>query len=292
VKVTHRRRWYIISLFTAACSGARTLPPSSPPSPLPTSPVIETPATVVPGGVAPSFNYAFGTLRYRISRSASIETTDSVSRLHREVSTNITNELLTLDTADRTSFTAVIDTFATTTQGLIGSAQSVQLPVRVSGSFTGGILRIDGDATGGKCTPLTSALQTDLHNLLVAFPQQLTTGISWQDSTDVQGCQAGVPTLAHTIRSYSVVGSMSYQERPVLVILRTDSTRAKGEGGLQQHRISIEASGAGTARYYLDTEFGRVVHITTDQALDITVTASARTSRFRQISKQEFAIAP
>jgi hypothetical protein len=135
-------------------------------------------------------------------------------------------------------------------------------------------------------------LATDLHNLLIAFPEQLSTGVSWKDSADVRGCQAGVPTSAHISRSYVVSGAGSYEGRPVLVILRTDTTRAKGEGGLQQHRVSIEATGTGTGLYYLDTGTGRVVRLTLDQILDLGITASARRSQFRQNSKQEFQIVP
>jgi len=135
-------------------------------------------------------------------------------------------------------------------------------------------------------------LMTDLHNLLIAFPEQLSTGVSWKDSADVQGCQAGIPTTAHTTRSYVVSGSASYEGRPVLVILRTDTTRAKGEGGLQQHRVSIDAAGTGTALYYLDAVTGRVVRLTVNQILALGVTASATRSQFRQNSKQEFQIVP
>jgi hypothetical protein len=135
-------------------------------------------------------------------------------------------------------------------------------------------------------------LSTDLHNLLIVFPEQLSTGVSWKDSTDVQGCQAGVPTSAHTNRSYVVSGAGSYEGHSVLVIARSDTTRAKGEGGLQQHRVSIDATGTGTALYYLELETGRVVRLTVDQILDLGVTASARRSQFRQNSKQEFQIVP
>jgi hypothetical protein len=175
---------------------------------------------------------------------------------------------------------------------LIGSVQPVQLPVQASGSFTDSSLTITTDKIGGKCNMVSSLLATDLHNLLVAFPERLSTGMSWKDSTDVEGCQAGIPTSAHTTRSYTVSGNASYEGHPVLVILRTDTTRAKGEGGLQQHRASIDATGTGTALYYLDAGNGRVVRLTVDQLLDLAVTASGKRSQFRQNSKQEFQIVP
>ena len=293
MKFSYRRRcWYLLSGFTVACSGARSSPPGAP-SPQPVSSVPQPAVPVAPTTGAFSFKYAAGTIRYRISRSAAIETTGLDSRIHREISTNITNELLTLEPTDRaTNFTAVIDTSATATQGLIGSVQSVQLPIQISGSFADSGLTINADATGSKCNTVSSMLVTDLHNLLVSFPEPLSTGVSWRDSVNVRGCQAGIPTFAHTDRSYIVSGDASYEGDPVLVILRTDTTRAKGEGGLQQHRISIDATGTGSALYYLDTETGRVVRLTIDQVLDISVTASAKLSQFRQNSKQEFQIIP
>jgi hypothetical protein len=293
MKIPQRERYcYLLFGFAVACSGTRTSPPSVP-SPLPTSPVSQPPASIAPTVEASSFKYAPGTVRYRISRSAAIETTSPDLQTHREISTNITNELLTLEPVDQaTNFTALIDTSATTTQGLIGSVQSVQLPIQISGSLTNGALTINGEPAHGKCNAIGSTLMTDLHNLLIAFPQQLSTGVSWKDSADVQGCQAGIPTSAHTTRWYVVSGSASYEGQPVLVILRTDTTRAKGEGGLQQHRVSIDAAGSGTAVYYLDPARGRVVRLTVDQILDLGVTASATKSQFRQNSKQEFQMVP
>lgn len=293
MKISNRGRcWYLLFGFAQACSANRSSPPGVP-SPLPTSPVSQPPVSVAPTVQASSFRYAPGEVRYRISRSAAIESTGRDLQTHREISTNITNELLTLEPGDRaTNFTALIDTSATTTQGSIGSVQSIQLPIQISGSLTNGALTISPEPARGKCSVVSSMLITDLHNLLIAFPEQLSTGVSWKDSADVQGCQAGIPTTAHTTRSYVVSGSASYEGRPVLVILRTDTTRAKGEGGLQQHRVSIDAAGTGTALYYLDPATGRVVRLTVDQMLALGVTASATRSQFRQNSKQEFQIVP
>ena len=287
-----RRCWYLLSGLAVACSGARSSLPGVP-SPVPTSPVSQPPVPVAPTAGVSSFKYAPGTVRYRILRSAAIESTGLDLQTHREISTNITNELLSLEPVDgATNFTALMDTSATTTQGSIGSAQSIQLPIQLSGSFTDSSLIIKPETAGGKCNAVSSMLATDLHNLLIAFPEQLSTGVSWKDSADVHGCQAGVPTSAHTNRSYVVSGAASYEGRLVLVILRSDTTRAKGEGGLQQHRVSIDATGSGTGLYYLDTETGHVVRLTVDQILDLGITASARRSQFRQNSKQEFQIVP
>jgi len=294
MKTSDRRScWYLLSGLTLACGGARSSQPAAP-SPVSTSPVVSQPAVpTAPTIGTSSFKYAPGTVRYRISRSAAIESIDPDSLAHHEISTNITNELLTLEPVDQAiNFTALIDTSLTTTQGLIGSVQSVQLPVQISGSFTDSALTINPDTISGKCNAVSSMLMTDLRNLLIRFPAQLSTGVSWKDSTDVTGCQGGVPTATHSISSYVVSGNASYDSHPVLVILRTDTTHAKGEGGLQQHRASIDAVGTGTALYYLDILTGRVIRLTMDQLLDLGVTASGRRSHFKQSSKQDFQIVP
>jgi hypothetical protein len=230
---------------------------------------------------------------YHISRSAAIESSDPDSIHHREISTNVTHELLTLEQADQViGFTAVVDTFATTTQGQIGPVQSVQLPVQISGSLTDSALTFNSDTATHKCSSTYSMLSTDLHNLLVVFPKQLSGGEGWKDSVDVKGCQAGVPTSAHTTRSYVVSGEVSFEGHPTVLVLRADTIHAIGEGGLQQHRVSIDAIGTGTALYYLDTVTGRIIHLTVDQVLNLGVSASARQFRFKQDSKQDFRIVP
>src|ERR1700682_1569381 len=286
MKISDRRRWYLLSGFALAC-GAQGSRPGSP-SPLPASPASQPAVSTTPTATSLSFKYAPGTLRYRISRSAAIESVGPDLPAHREISGNITNELLTLEPANRGSnFTGLIDTSATTTQGLIGSVQPVQLPVQISGSFTDSTLTINAGTDGGRCNTVSSMLVTDLAQLLITFPERLSTGVSWRDSVDVAGCQAGVPTSVHTIRSYIVSGDAFHEGHPVLVILRTDTTHAKGEGRLQQHRTSIDATGTGTALYYIDTTSGRIIRLTVDQLLDLGVTASAKQSHFRQNSKQD-----
>ena len=293
MKIPDRRKcWCLLSGFAFACSGAGSSRPVVP-SPIPTSSVSQPAVPVAPARASLSFKYASGTVTYRISRSAAIESSSPDSAGHREISTNITHELLTIEPVDEaTNFTIVVDTFSTTTQGLIGSVQSVQLPIQISGSLMDNALTINIDATSEKCNAISSMLVTDLHNLLIAFPGQLSSGVTWKDSADVKGCQAGVPTSAHTARSYVVSGEASYEGRPVLVILRADTTWAKGEGGLQQHRVSIDATGIGTALYYLDTTAGRIVHLAVDQLLNLGVTTSARQFQFQQKSKQDFQVVP
>jgi len=279
---------FVVVLFCAACTATRSSPP--PVSvPAPPSPINPAPTTVIPGPGAWSFRYQPGITGYQIARSATITRLDTTGNA--ELSTNTSHEVVTLDSADTgVSFVGVVDGFTTTTQGLIGPVQPAPLPVQLSGSFTPTGLTISNQPSGEKCNPVHSVLFSDLYNLLVPFPQQLSAGMRWTDSVEIRGCPAGVPTVSHTTRVFTVAGEARYDGQPTLMIQRVDTTRADGEGGLQQHRVLIDAHGTGTAIYYLDVPSGRIVHLTVDQSLTLGVTASNRQYQLKQDSKQDFAI--
>lgn len=201
----------------------------------------------------------------------------------------MTHELVTLTAAgDTIHFIAVIDTSASTTQGTIGPVQPVQLPVQLSGSVVGDSLTISADSTTEKCNPVSSALSADLHNLLVAFPGQLSQASSWRDSLDMSTCQAMIPTTVHITRSYVVAGEITYQGLPAVVVQRRDSIHAHGEGAQQQHRVTLDADGAGSATYYLNPQNGFILRLNTEQNLDLAITTSGKIHHFRESSTQTF----
>jgi hypothetical protein len=225
-----------------------------------------------------------------VSRSAVIES-QSDSASHQEISTNITHESLTLEpTGDTVRFTATVDTFATTSQGTIGPVQLAQLPVLLSGSFVGDSLAILADSTPEKCNLAGSALSADLHNLLVHLPTQLTQGSSWRDSLEVTTCQGMIPMTARIARAYLVSGGITFEGDPVLVIQRTDTIQAHGEGAQQQHRLTVDATGTGNALYYLSPKDGRVLRLTAGQDLILAITTSGMTHHFKQRLKQDFSL--
>lgn len=209
---------------------------------------------------------------------------------------NITHEFVTLASAADSGMdlTAVVDTFSTTTQGLIGPVQPTRLPVEVKGRFAGNSLnfRPDSSTENGKCNPITSTLVSDLHNLLTHFPAQLFQGLIWRDSVISTGCQAGVPTTSRTIRSYVVSGEAIDEGRSVLLIQRSDTIQAHGEGAQQQHPLKLDVTGTGSAVYYLDTKGGYIVRLTAGQELNLVITTSSKAHRFKQSSRQDFRLLP
>jgi len=276
---------YCLLLYLSAACTSSPVPRAGPLPPSPSTP-IPTPVTGVSGPW--SFNYAAGRTSYQISRSAAIES-QSDSGTHQETSTNTTHESLTIEpVGDTIRFTAVLDTFSTTTQGIIGPVQSVRLPTQFSGTFTGDSLMFASDSLAEKCDPASSALMGDLRNLLVHFPAQLQRGDSWRDSVELKGCQAMIPTTAQIVRVYVVVGEADYQSEAMLTVQRTDTIKAHGEGAQQQHRLTLDATGTGTAFYHIRPMDGHIAHLSTGQDLTIEITTSGRTHHFKQSLKQEF----
>jgi len=259
-------------------------------APVAATPTLPQPVPVpIPSAVTSwTFTFAPGSISYKVSRTAAIEEgADS----RREISTNSTHESLTLQaSADTIAFTAVVDTFSTTTQGVTGSVQPVQLPVQLSGARVGDSLVISADSLTQACSPVTSALITDLHNLLPRIPALLSTSMSWKDSTNSTACQGSIPTRSRVLRSYHVMSESIYEGIRTLVVQRTDTIQADGEGAQQQHRLTLSANGTGSATYYLNTTSGLILHLSVGQDLDLSITASGKTSRFRQTSKQEFTL--
>lgn len=163
--------------------------------------------------------------------------------------------------------------------------------MQVTGIFSdSGLSIISNDSN--KCSPVGSAIASDLHNLLTKFPAQLSKGLTWQDSVSTTGCQAAIPTTSRTLRSYLVSGEAAYEGQPVLIVQRTDTIQAQGEGAQQQHPLRLDARGTGSATYYLDTKDGRVVRLTAEQELILTITTSGKAHQFKQSSKQDFRLSP
>ena len=193
------------------------------------SPALPNPVPLPPTAGSWTFNYASGAISYQISRTAAIESqTDSGA--HREISTNSTHELVTLEPAgDTIRFTAAVDTYSSTTQGAIGPAQVMQLPVQLSGTFVNDSLVLSSDSATEKCNPVSSALSADLHNLLLHFPAQLSQGSNWRDSVELKACQAMIPTTVRITRSFIVSGEAAYQGHSVLLVQRPIRSRLTGK---------------------------------------------------------------
>ncbi len=269
--------WVFVVVFAPACAASRSLPrvPEE-------SRVIPT-STVGPW----SFSQSPGTRAYRISRTAVVQgIADSTMR--RETVTNFTHETLTFEPDEEgLTFRAVVDTFALKTEGAVGPPQPVELPIQLAGVIKSTGLRIENSANTS-CNAAQATITTDIHNLLAPFPPRFSKGTVWRDSIAVSGCQAGIPITTTTRRTFRVSGEVMYSGQNLILIHRTDSLVARGEGAYNQHRMVIRGAGIGTALYYLDITAGEVSWLSTSQSSQIRVTTSGRLHSFAQTTNQEF----
>jgi len=277
---------HLLPFLAIACTGAATRQPQSPaPEPVRQEPILQNPSAN-----SWAFAYAPGLASYRITRSAAVENTTDPTPI-REITTNLTHETLGFErVGDTIQFTAVVDTFATTTQSLVGPAQASPLPIRITGWLVHDTLQIAADSLATQCSPSQSAIRTDVHNLVVPFPARLERGAIWTDSLEFVGCQAMITTTAHIHRTFRVSGETSYSGSPVVLVERLDTIQAHGEGALRQHRVILDASGNGRVLYYLSPSTGQIVNATAEQNIGLVITASGKANNFRQTVKQEFAL--
>jgi hypothetical protein len=87
-----------------------------------------------------------------------------------------------------------------------------------------------------------------------------------------------------------VIGEVSYEGAPAIVIERRDTIHAHGEGAQQQHLVTIDVTGSGTALQYLSAASGRIIAVSVSQQLDLAIVTSGRTHHFRQDLKQDVTI--
>ena len=275
----------ILILLAIGCTRVRV--PTSQPTPTPAQPH---PEEVAADNGPWNFRYSSDTVRLQISRSAIVESQTDTST-HREISTNNTHEVIELAVSDTIRYKATIDTFSTANQGLIGTVPPVSTPIQVAGILTDSIITSSDSTDSGACNPVRSSLESDVRNVLISFPREMSPQTSWQDSTTRTVCYGSVPMKATVIRRFTVVGRIP-GNGTVLAVQRTDSISAHGEGRQQQHQLSIDVTGTGSAIYHLSAEGSALLHLATSQDLDFLIRASGHVSRFHETAKEEFSPVP
>jgi hypothetical protein len=99
-------------------------------------------------------------------------------------------------------------------------------------------------------------------------------------------CQGLIPLEISLIRNYQVIGETKTPNHPAILINRSDSTRASGEGSQGQHRIRIEGIGTGQTKIYVDRETGQLINAESEQLMRILTQTSGRETAFIQQTKE------
>jgi len=135
--------------------------------------------------------------------------------------------------------------------------------------------------TSLKCDS-SAALYTRASSLIVPLPEQLSAGMTWADSSTTNGCRGSIPTTTTLLRRFVVIGDTTYHDLPVVLIMRSDTIVAKGEGNEGPHRIVLGAHGNGSTALYYDVATGRFMGSQGSQLTQVDITTSGRTSQFLQ----------
>ena len=157
--------------------------------------------------------------------------------------------------------------------------QRVVLEIADSGTVHPIEPQIAGDNHG--CDSV-AILVNRVEQLIPSVPSQLTPGLTWSDSTTIDGCRGEIPARTTTGHTYVVVGDTTFQGENALHLQRSDVIRSRGEGADGQHRILMTAIGAGFADLYLDAHNGIFLGSVNTQTSTVEILTSGRTTRFQQ----------
>ena len=200
--------------------------------------------------------------------------------------------LLTASASGSTSFLGSINSLATDAGNRVGPVELLPtFPVTFTGHITDRTVILDalnGQARQStiECSdPALSALNV-IHRNIIILPAQLIQGMTWKDSTSINGCNGTIPITTISIRAYSVIGEAESEGRPAILVNRTEKFLSTGEGSQNQHRILITTEGTGTAKIYLDRASGLLLDSEGEQRADITL-KGGRLQRFSQTVREK-----
>ncbi len=192
----------------------------------------------------------------------------SITRNARGASYLATIEGLTLTTASRTSPSAV---------------PGLSSPVSFTGSIETSQISL---TTPVDCNNQVSSTLPVIQRSLILPPFQLRRGQAWTDSTSTAACSGAIPVTLTALRQYRVVGETSNAARSGLLLERLDKTTSAGEGAEGQHRVQLLSEGTGRMQLLIDPVTGALLEATGTNTTVATVTASGRSQKFTQISRE------
>lgn len=275
-------------LAGGAC--ARPAAPASPPAPVAASGDTKGLPAAAPPTAAPGpwiFRHATNaTTGYRVAQATTIEnrTEPRQSRTSRE----IRHETVVLRSGPqgRVHAEVLLDSLpagdSTPPQRLPDST------IRLSATLSAEGPLLEAAAFSESCAYPSASITVDARTLLVRFPETLEKDVSWARMDSARSCQGGATTTSRSSYTYTTVGEATGEFAGLLHIRRTGIIDGEGEGTEQGHRIRLFASGQEITDYYLDLNGGRIRAVRANQALEIRVEASGRTSFFLQHSRRDY----
>lgn len=288
--MSHRLRLTLGVLFLAACGRtAPTVTSGDAPQPIP-DPRIESSHERITTLSGITLNPDSGVRHYSSSSTTALQTmpgTDSsqaviIMTLGFSLSYSRLPSLHTRIAGALTQMSLTIEGFAQPPD------QQPVLPLGFAGYIASGNFHLDSLA-GSPISTVLNCQAAELNGItviqrsFVVSPLILSAGTTWTDSSTVPACSGSIQHTLTAVRTYTVAGQAIRGAFPVIVVDRRDRVRGTGEGAQGQHRISILSEGSGSARIYLDRMTGLLRESEGTQTVNLVISSSGRSQRFRQV---------
>ena len=270
-----------------ACRPLTPLPRTPPPAEQ-TAPASREPAVA---GVA--FRYTPGTYRYTVHTVGSIElASDTLSR-RIPVETTARFTLTLAPAAGRAlTLTGSVDSFA------VSRGEGIPAPdmaTEARATFSA-ILSPTGNVSAFKpppeqeCGSPLHPLLTTARDLVVAVPQSLAVGSTWQDTATATTCRGEIPVTTHAIREYVVEGPDTLAGVPAIRVRRTSTLTLGGSGTQAGQPVALSGTGRGTATLYLSPAVGALIGAVGASRSTLTVETPRGPVPFRQQVEQRITL--
>ena len=139
---------------------------------------------------------------------------------------------------------------------------------------------------GDACLDSTETVLSIVNKDLVIFPEKLSIGLTWQDSTTSTACSGSIPVVVSTISDFQVTGAVTLDGIDALTVNRTERFSIVGEGSQGQHQIGINGTGTGKGQALIDRSTGSLLSLTTINQTELSIKSSGRIQSFIQTSEE------
>lgn len=210
-----------------------------------------------------------GTGSLRDSTALTLDFSVSINRNPRGASYAVTVDGMSLTPANRLSALAMTN---------------LPSPVSFAGHIEASQISL---STPADCNSQVTSTLPVIQRSFILPPLQLSKGQTWTDSTTGPACSGSIPVTLTALRQYRVTGEVNSGARRGLLLERLDRTTSSGEGSQGQHRVQLRSEGTGQTQLLIDPVTGALIEATGTNTTLAVVTASGRSQKFTQISREQ-----
>ncbi len=208
------------------------------------------------------------------------------------LATTMVVTLILADSADALSMSGTIDSLHVARGMRIATADSappLPIPLRAVLDRQGGVIRLGGADTvpDSLCLTTLDPIVSATRDLFVRLPERLTSGATWEDTTQTTSCRGRIPVTTTTIASYTVLGEQAVGGRGLIAIARTTTITLAGGGEQYNRSATVQGSGTGSGTLLFDPGTSALVEGRSQSTVTVTFEAGMLRQTFTQHGRQE-----